>query len=372
MKKKIVGIFVCMLMVATAVSAVGTMNDKENLADLGICSNSLNEIATHNSITDGGRGSLFMQLPQMPCFGAHCWESLVSDVGSGATSYDDFWNVTSPICDVHWWGQCAKFNGEWYTYDPAGMTFKIEFYADDNGKPGTLLYSYDSLIQVIIKTGIMYYAPPLDKYFELYYFEIDLDPCCEVLNGWITIQSTYCPSGGWFIWINSTTGNNKSYQFWNGWIPTIWDLSFILTDGEPTYPDLECEGSLNWEKVKTKTNVTGSFKVRNNGNADSILNWNISSYPSDWGTNWTFIPKASVLTTDMGWITIEVNVTAPEKKGEFTGKIKVVNAINSSDYCEIDVYLKTPRSKLVNDQTFFRLLERFQNIFLILQYLLSV
>ena len=371
MKKKLVGIFVCALLITTSMSALGTINDKENLVNLGICSNSLNKMCIHDTIINGGRGSLFMQLPQMPYFCAP-WASLESDLGNNWTTYDDFWNITGPICDIHWWGQCLKLtNGSWYSYDHTGMIFTIEFYTDDNGKPGTLLCSYDSLNPPIIKTGIMY--PFYNRSFELYYFEIDLDPCCQISNGWVTIQSTYCPSGGWFMWMNSTTGNKKSYQFHNSWISTSWDLSFILTDGEPAYPDLECEGNLNCGKVKTGTNITGSFKVRNNGDIDSILNWNISDYPSDWGTNWTFTPKASVLTIDMGWITVEVNVTTPEKKNkEFTGKIKIVNAVNSSDYCEIDVYLKTTRSRSVNDQPLFRLLERYQNVFLILRQILRL
>lgn len=314
-----------------------------------------------------------MQMPYDDPFGY--WVVFYSDLGTGWKSYDDFWSVTSPICDIHWWGLCLNYTDDLYSYDPTGMTFEIQFYADDNGQPGTPLCSYDSVNPSITSTGIMYYYPDGDRYFELYYFETDLDPCCEVSNGWVSIQSTDCPSGGWFMWMSSLDGNKEMYQFYDQWIYRFFDVSFILTDGEPTDPDLECDGGLSWSKVKPGANVTGSFKVRNNGDAGSILNWNISSYPTDWGTNWTFTPKASVLTKDMDWITVDVNVTAPDEKNkEFTGKIKVVNAVDPSDNCEIDVVLKTPKNKAFNFN--FHLLnwlfERFPHAFPILRHMLGL
>jgi len=51
----------------------------------------------------------------------------------------------------------------------------------------------------------------------------------------------------------------------------------------PPEADLDCEGNLVWTKVKASSSVTGSFEVKNIGEVDSQLNWNITSYPS-WGT----------------------------------------------------------------------------------------
>jgi hypothetical protein len=46
---------------------------------------------------------------------------------------------------------------------------------------------------------------------------------------------------------------------------------------------------------------------------------------------------------------VDVEVEAPdETNSEFTGELKLVNVMDSSDSCVIDVYLKTPRNKAIN------------------------
>jgi hypothetical protein len=70
------------------------------------------------------------------------------------------------------------------------------------------------------------------------------------------------------------------------------------------------------------------------------LNWEVDSYPA-WGT-WTFAPDSGTL-PDGDWETVDVTVVAPDDPNtEFTGTVKIVNVDNSTDYCEISVYLKTP------------------------------
>jgi len=341
MNKKIIGILVCMLLIITAVPAVGTMNEKENPETLGICSNSLGQINTRETTMSYDRGSLFIQTPR------DTQGSFVSDTGSGWKVFDDFWDIASPICDIHWWGQCLKYTDEWYNYDPSGMTFKIEFYSDNNSKPGDLLCSYDSISPTPIPTGIWYHYEPRDVYFELYYFETDLEPCCQISNGWVSIESTYVPSGGWFMWFWSLDGNRQMFQSYEGVLQKYFtDASFVLTDDteDPT-PDLECDGELDWTDVPIGSNVSGDFVVRNNGDTGSILHWKVESYPN-WGSNWTFTPNASVLTIGDDWITIDVEAIAPEDKNEeFTGEVKLVNVMDPSDSCTIDVSLVTPKNK---------------------------
>jgi hypothetical protein len=63
-----------------------------------------------------------------------------------------------------------------------------------------------------------------------------------------------------------------------------------------------------------------------------------------------------------------VEVIAPlDKDSEFTEKIKVINKDYQSDYCEIDVYLQTPKSKQVPNTFLFRFLERFPNAFQVIR-----
>jgi hypothetical protein len=378
MKTKIIGILVCMLLIATAIPAVGTMNDKETAKSFGILGNNLKYPSSQRNNMKIKRGSMFIQMPYLANATSSEWGAPTSDKDEGYLAYDDFWDISEPICDIHWWGLAGETNS--IPGDPTGMIFNITFNEDDGtGKPGNVVYKYSDIAPTIVTTGIVYYYEPTDTYWPLYYFtDVTLDPCCEMSEGWVSIQSqNYLEIGVNFGWEPSPNGNGVGWQVW---IPgNIWyersDFAYVLTDGKPAEPDLECGGNLDWKKVKPGADVTGSFKVRNNGDAGSILNWNISSYPkNDWGTNWTFTPKASVLTKDMGWITVDVNVTAPDEKNkEFTGKIKVVNAVDPSDNCEIDVVLKTPKNKPYNiNLPFQRFLENHPNIFPLLRQLLGV
>ncbi len=108
------------------------------------------------------------------------------------------------------------------------------------------------------------------------------------------------------------------------------------------YSDLDCEGSLSWTKIKPGANIIGNFSVKNIGEPNSELDWDIIEWPT-WG-NWTFQPsRGTTLTPEDGSIIIQVSVVAPsEKNMAFNGTVKVVNMYNTNDYAEIQVFLKTP------------------------------
>jgi hypothetical protein len=169
-----------------------------------------------------------------------------------------------------------------------------------------------------------------------------------------------------FLWITSPDGNLNALQ--NGG-PLSSNLAFELT--HIANPDLTCTGLLGWTKVKPGATVTGSFQVGNAGAAGSLLNWRVDSWPS-WG-NWTFTPNSGTGLAEGDAVTITLQVVAPpEKKTNFTGKVKVINSDNISDFCEINVYLKTPLNQGLPSQSFLaRLFERFPNALPILRHLLG-
>jgi hypothetical protein len=374
MKAKIIGILLLTLLIATAISAVGNLNEKEIPENTGIVLNSSNNINIPQDTMSCNYGNIVIQRPWLPVSG---WSAPFSDVNYGYITYDDFFDVTAPICDIHWWGfSVINIGGTWYPCDPTDITFNITFYTDNEGYPGDVVCSYVEVIpHSITPTGI-YYEISAGGLFELFYFEYDLDPCCQLSNGWVSVLKTFSPNECIFAWIQSPDGNGKGLQYdiasWL-WYNTA-DLAFILTDGEPAIPVLECDGEIRQTEVPPGTNVTGDFVVRNNGDAGSVLQWRIDNLSiPNWGSNWTITPSADFQTPDMSWLTVIVNFTAPEEKNtEFTGKIKVVNAIDSSKYCEIDVYIKTPRGRETYNTFFQRLFERFPNAFPILRQLLVV
>jgi hypothetical protein len=141
---------------------------------------------------------------------------------------------------------------------------------------------------------------------------------------------------------------------YDGWYDIPDELPFQLTviegiivDINKINPqsDLDGNGVLAWTDIKTGSTVTGSFTIKNTGESESYIDWEIVSYP-DWGT-WTFTPESGQqLKPEDGDYTIEVSVIAPDEKDqEFAGYVKVVNVENSSDFCLIHAALTTPRIK---------------------------
>jgi hypothetical protein len=156
-----------------------------------------------------------------------------------------------------------------------------------------------------------------------------------------------------------------------------WDIfAFFLDDFEVTgvslpEPDLECEGSLSITKATPNEEIAvGSFTVKNVGEADSQLSWEIADTP-DWGINWTFTPAGgALLKPNDPSVTVQVSVVAPEEKNqEFSGEIKIVNSADPNDFEIIQVTLSTPKNSVL---LFQRFLENHQHISQVLQQLFGL
>jgi hypothetical protein len=124
----------------------------------------------------------------------------------------------------------------------------------------------------------------------------------------------------------------------------VFKISYYTT-GFPFESDLDCDGSLKWTKISPGSTETGTFIVKNIGESNSSLDWMIESNPT-WGT-WTFTPSnGNGLTPEMGEITVDVKVVAPDEKNKnFTGEIKIVNSKDNTDFNIIPVSLSTPYNK---------------------------
>lgn len=213
MKIKIVGIIVFMLIVATTLPVVGVVNESEN-----------------NPIIN--KGGIFRQLPSLP--DDPMPYGLVSDPDQGWTVYEDFSGLTLPICHIHWWGQTViRQNETWFPGSPEGMTFDIIFYENNNGEPGSVIFSFEDVVPEYTGTGIMYDYPDEwpDGPFELYHFEVDLGLCFDLTCGWVSIFSKYSPTDSVFGWIESPDGNGKLFQ---NDIERDMDVAFLLAEiGDP-------------------------------------------------------------------------------------------------------------------------------------------
>jgi len=135
-----------------------------------------------------------------------------------------------------------------------------------------------------------------------------------------------------------------------------------------------CEGSLVWEKVKGNSTVNGTFQVCNCGENGSFLNWEVDTTTlPNWSTSWIFTPASGTGLAYPDCVTVTVEVVAPPvKRKTFTGTIKIINSDNTSDFCEIDVSLTTPRARTINGFNLMQwILQKYPNMFPILRNILA-
>jgi len=386
MKKKLLGIFVCMLLIATALPAVGTMNEKEK--PILFTSHGFNAEVHKDTTVANPKGAVLWDN------GMHYGGSILSQwdpTGAWeAIGADDFqFEETTVVTDVHW------IAGYWNPGEDGDFDWNVSFYMDrgDGWAPGAKIYE-----QVFPNAEV--HETFIEEIWNGWMFSywVDLADAITFTGGekyWISIQGVGSsppdsfwgchfpvvlhvlvwkyPQGGYPDWTNCT-------ELWYG---NALDFCFQLTgDGEPVVPDLECEGDLNWDQVSPGEIVNGTFMVINNGDVGSMLEWEVLSYP-DWGTNWSakWYYLDWLIMTDGGFVgtttpeEIFVEVIAPDEKNKkFEGEIVLVNSDDASDTCSIAVSLATPRNKpfIHNFPLLSWLFERFPHAFPIMRQLLGL
>jgi len=165
------------------------------------------------------------------------------------------------------------------------------------------------------------------------YYHVDNIPICYCM------KNCTCSKEGYETeWILLSITENTTHDF-------------VLTSLNPI-PDLDCEDYLDWVDVVPGATVTGTITVENIGEPDSLLNWEIVSWP-DWGT-WCFDPEygTDLLAGDM--MTVNVECTVPDEiPNDLVGEIKIVNLEDPNDFEIIPVFIKgeaVPVVKNINQQ----------------------
>ncbi|KYK32011.1 MAG: hypothetical protein AYK22_00180 [Thermoplasmatales archaeon SG8-52-3] len=154
---------------------------------------------------------------------------------------------------------------------------------------------------------------------------------------------------------------------YDSWFLMVDD--FMVSEGDSA---ICCDGSLSWEDVPPGTTVSDTFEICNCGDNGTILNWQFESAPNWPGAVFEIEPDSGQGLQEGECVTITVNVTAPTNKTEeFIGKIKIINSDDTSNFCEIDVYLKTPRSKITYNSLIQRLIEKFPKLNHIIGYFIG-
>lgn len=359
MRKKIVGILICTLLIGAGTIVVADW-----------------------SPGDGHK----MHYPQLP-------DSTGWDVDWGYWFLGDDWKCTEcgTVTDFHFWISW------WHDQVLDIPNIKISIWSNNPGTEYSMpeeelwtrtFYPEDFVIAGPWDGEQGWYNPYYgewepNNHFRYYQINImDIEKPFKQIEGeiyWLVIQMPFqIDVIGW--------KTSKSDQFMDtavysipgeGWEPIYdpisgskLDLAFVIT-GKPAKPDLICNGSITWREIKPGEKVTGTFEVCNNGETCSKLKWEIDPTTPGFG-NWTYTPANGIIAAG-NCVTVNAECIAPSNQStEFTGKIKVFNSDNPSDSCEIDVYLKTPKTRSLNIGLLERLIERFPNVFLIFRYILGL
>ena len=356
MKKILKGAIVLLIAAAlfstTAVTA-DTVEETEEVQMNPSCIKSTNPTTFNGNEVQPLGPVIFAQLPYEP---DESWAFYTSSTDAGYLVYDNFDGVEEPICDIHWWGLSLVY--PWAACDPTGMVFEIIFYTDAGGEPGNPVCVYQ-VSPPAVGTGKFYSG------FEMYYWETDLDPCCVLNAGWVSIQSISSPNQCWLLWAGSDDGDLFALQD-----TTILedDLAFELTaEGPDPIPKICCDpGITNW-KVKPEVTCTGTFHVANCGDDGSTLVWIVDSFPP-WMTAAVFTPNGGNIPKPGPGTDVTFTFTAPTAQQTYSGTIKVINVDDPSDFCEFPVECIVPRTKGV----FFNIFEYVLNQFPILKTLFGL
>jgi hypothetical protein len=162
--------------------------------------------------------------------------------------FDNYY-VEEEICDIHFWG----INGFWdptqgwiiCVEDP--MPFLIEFWADDGmGAPDL---AAGPVCTYTIAIAPVYQGNDFVPGWPIYYYSTDLEPCCQLLSGWVSVQGSGDPMCS-FLWMDSHDGDMLSWmqfeEFGDSLMAIEYDLAFCLTpsSGPEGYPYLPGDANM--------------------------------------------------------------------------------------------------------------------------------
>jgi len=384
--KKIVSILIMTLLIATSLSVMGHINEKE--PELIVVFNNPN-IGYHNGYSSTiNEGTVLWDngMHYYNYFGSQWDPEYPLDI----INADDFqFEETTIITSVNWIG------GYFNPCEDGDFDWNVSFYTDgvDGDIPGEIIYKEIFLNEDVHETYVGFFEGPEEIYNSyIFSYTVNLAEPISFNAGekyWLSIQGlgAFPPQTHWALHIPAIEHNifiKSNYFDWPEWtditetiVGTPCDACFqLLGEGTPVEADLEGGGNLNWE-VKAGSTINGTVSIRNDGDVGSMLEWEIQSVPQNWGTNWTVRWSINETTAPFegGFVgatnpeTIFVQVKAPDEKNkEFTGEIVLVNSDNPDDTCIINVVCKTPKSRELNQ--FHLLIEKLCERFMILRYLL--
>ncbi len=198
--------------------------------------------------------------------------SFTSSDGSDYTVYDSFQGLSESIVALQWWGLDLHFSGiAWTECDRADPNqFKITFYQDNAGLPGTVAADY-TLTATSANTGATQFGYAIKRY------NAELPAPLALSGGWISIRGID-PVSCWFLWASAPGEDNSGLQdSGSGPIPVNHDLSLCIM----VCPQIFAPGT----RVVSTTDYPDGNACIMTGSTGTII-CDGASYGYDWLVRW--------------------------------------------------------------------------------------
>ncbi|UCF12385.1 MAG: hypothetical protein JSW06_10165 [Thermoplasmatales archaeon] len=373
MNKKIISIFVSMLLCVTVFTVTGAVN----IENTGI-------MKSQAVTTDIFWEDNFDNYTLGPLHGQGGWESWDNNPDTTGYVTDNQSRSPSNSAEIAWFGDplvsgdivyqfSGVSSGSWiltaWQYVPSDMEGKSYYLLLNTYQHGGP-YGWSLQLEVDATAGrISDFDNPDD------WLPLITDDWAEIrveINFDIDLQTAYYNDEELVSKAWGPTKNLGCIDLYadQSYSSSVYYDDFVLEGIVGEDPDLYCEGELHFGNVPGGATLEDSFTVQNIGGPDSLLDWEVVKEPS-WGT-WTFDPESGNDLPPGSPVTVQVTVVAPKQKDEYAGTIKIENKENPDDNCIIDVSMTTPRSQpYLYLQFFERLIQRFPVLELIFSHLLG-
>lgn len=380
MKKKIVAIFVSMLLFVTVSSVTGTLNFEKSVVSLSEPNPTTTGIIWSDNFDSYTLG---------PLHGQGGWEGWFNDpLTTGFVTNNQSRSAENSV-EIAWYGDKSAdivymFSGVssgtatliTYQYVPSDLEgdscfILLNRYSHVPGDQSWSLELQVNNTRIWDRGNVEDWLPIVtDDWAEIEVI-IDFEADVQTVNydGTELLQKS---------WVDGASGGGEKNlaaidlyadQFFS---TQVYYDDFSLDAEIVQEPDLYCEGSIEWDNVSTGEELTGSFEIENKGANGTLLDWDIVKKPS-WG-EWTFVPNGGDDLEPGAPFEVEVTVIAPdEKEQQYSGQIKLQNRDNAEDSCTINVKLSTPMSKPSSLilQFLEKLIQRFPALELIFSHILG-
>jgi hypothetical protein len=420
LNRKIIGIFVCTLLIVTAIPAIGNMNiEKIDVKEVSIPKTSPSQpcpIWTVQFYFDvqaasGGLGNAGAEYANGYFYSTRWASNEIHEYTSTGVLNRQFTiGGVSALRDLAY----CPANGHFYGGTGGSTIYEMDFSPPNpillntyTGNYQVRAIAYDDNLDVLYVSNWGDPVWVVDRTSGTILSQFDL---VSTVGTYGFAYDNYCNGGGPYLWVFDQGGSGAEIHQWDlsiagftgvwhdvitnfpgtggiagglfftkefypgqttlgGMLQGTPDILFCYEICDVLVPKISCDPmTMNWVDVTTGSTVTGDFFVSNSGDVGSILHWSPYSWPA-----WMENPNPPVFNPPSGTIiggtpgtTVTFTFTAPSAQfSTFVGTVVMQNDDDPFDFCNMTTDLTTPRNRGI----FFNIFENLINQFPLLKIL---